>query len=203
MEWAREIDGEFAPARPVAITEDGVQHPPGVFRLWSDADLADLGVFRMDRAPVPAGFFAAGWTYTRDGDRVTATPILEPIPPQQVNVTLEQLAALLAPPAEEGGGLVVGRWYAEGATVTVEGTDYEVTVPFLYADAAWTPATLAAHLVAIPETGPGGVPVWAPGLAVLAGEVYSYGGSDWAVITGHTTQAGWEPPAVPALWGPA
>ena len=42
--------------------------------------------------------------------------------------------------------------------------------------------------------------VWQAGLSVQIGDVYSYGGSLWRCIQAHTTQTGWEPDKVPALW---
>lgn len=41
---------------------------------------------------------------------------------------------------------------------------------------------------------------WSPGVSVKAGELYSYQGKIYRVIQSHTTQSGWEPPSVPALW---
>lgn len=46
----------------------------------------------------------------------------------------------------------------------------------------------------------GGTPDWEPGITVEVGDLYTYEGSTYRVIQGHTTQAGWEPPNVPALW---
>ena len=152
-EFAMMIDGALAFARPKPVTVDGVQHPRGIFGLWSDADLASLGVWRVDREPVPAGMMATGWTLAVDGDRVTATPDVQPIPAQPVTVTVEQLAAILAPPADDGGGLVVGRWYEAGATVTVGDAVYQVTRPFLYSNSEWTPSALAAHLSLVVSAG--------------------------------------------------
>ena len=43
-------------------------------------------------------------------------------------------------------------------------------------------------------------PEWAPNVSVNVGDVYSYNGVAYSVVQAHTTQAGWEPPAVPALW---
>ena len=42
--------------------------------------------------------------------------------------------------------------------------------------------------------------VWRLGLSVQIGDVYSYGGFLWRCIQAHTTQTGWEPDKVPALW---
>ncbi|PZP00737.1 MAG: hypothetical protein DI609_05760 [Corynebacterium urealyticum] len=43
-------------------------------------------------------------------------------------------------------------------------------------------------------------PEWKPNIAVKPGERKTFQGGTYEVIQGHTTQAGWEPPAVPALW---
>ena len=42
--------------------------------------------------------------------------------------------------------------------------------------------------------------VWQPGLSAQIGDVYSYTGFLWRCIQAHTTQTGWEPDKVPALW---
>ena len=53
------------------------------------------------------------------------------------------------------------------------------------------------------ETGlPSGVAQFAVGEAVAVGDPRTYEGTVYRVITAHITQAGWEPPAVPALWTP-
>ena len=42
--------------------------------------------------------------------------------------------------------------------------------------------------------------VWQSGISVQIGDVYSYTGFLWRCIQAHTTQTGWEPDKVPALW---
>ena len=42
--------------------------------------------------------------------------------------------------------------------------------------------------------------VWQAGLSVQIGDVYSYAGFLWRCLQAHTTQTGWEPDKVPALW---
>lgn len=44
------------------------------------------------------------------------------------------------------------------------------------------------------------VPAWKPGIVVNPGQKYTHNGTTYEVVQAHTTQAGWEPPAVPALW---
>src|SRR5258706_2649063 len=45
-----------------------------------------------------------------------------------------------------------------------------------------------------------GVPAWAPWTAYTAGQLVTYNGSTYKCIQSHTSQPGWEPPKVPALW---
>jgi hypothetical protein len=97
------------------------------------------------------------------------------------------------------GDVHLGCWAATGSTVW--------TV-FLVAGGVgeWTQLAAITSLAQLGEVLPGlvppptGAPAWAPGLAVTLGAEYTYGGSTWKVITAHTTQVGWEPPNVPALW---
>lgn len=44
---------------------------------------------------------------------------------------------------------------------------------------------------------------WRPGLTVTVGQTIDYDGKLFTVRQPHTTQAGWEPPVVPALYSPA
>ena len=41
---------------------------------------------------------------------------------------------------------------------------------------------------------------WAPGIAYKAGDQVTYNGSAYQCLQAHTSQTGWEPPNVPALW---
>lgn len=62
-----------------------------------------------------------------------------------------------------------------------------------------TPETEAPEDEPESSSGPD-TPAWKPGIAVNPGQKYTHAGSTYEVIQGHTTQQGWEPPAVPALW---
>ncbi|MGV3114133.1 carbohydrate-binding protein [Corynebacterium freneyi] len=46
------------------------------------------------------------------------------------------------------------------------------------------------------------VPAWAPGVAYITGEVVTHDAIEYRVVQAHTSQPGWEPPNVPALWQP-
>jgi hypothetical protein len=59
---------------------------------------------------------------------------------------------------------------------------------------------LSPGVVALFDAMPPVHPAWAAGQAVTAGTYRAYQGKTYRAIQGHTTQAGWEPPNVPALW---
>ncbi|WP_033441214.1 alpha-lytic protease prodomain-containing protein [Saccharothrix sp. NRRL B-16314] len=45
-----------------------------------------------------------------------------------------------------------------------------------------------------------GQTTWQPGVAYATGSLVTYGGVGYRCLQGHTSQPGWDPPAVPALW---
>jgi len=45
-------------------------------------------------------------------------------------------------------------------------------------------------------------PAWQPNTAYAVGALVSYNGTDYKCLQAHTSQVGWEPPNVPALWSP-
>ncbi|WP_433268240.1 alpha-lytic protease prodomain-containing protein [Actinosynnema sp. CS-041913] len=49
------------------------------------------------------------------------------------------------------------------------------------------------------SSNPGGT-TWQPGVAYAAGSNVTYDGAGYRCLQGHTSQSGWDPPAVPALW---
>lgn len=54
-----------------------------------------------------------------------------------------------------------------------------------------------------PVPDPPPIPAWAPGIAYVTSELVTHDGTTYRVVQAHTSQAGWEPPAAPALWQPA
>jgi streptogrisin C len=45
-----------------------------------------------------------------------------------------------------------------------------------------------------------GQTTWQPGVAYATGSLVTYGGVGYRCLQGHTSQPGWDPPTVPALW---
>lgn len=77
----------------------------------------------------------------------------------------------------------------------------------LWAVNVWEPGTVdgAWERIGDAPDEPGVVPVddypaWAPNISVNVGDVYTHNGVAYSAVQAYTTQAGWEPPAVPALW---
>jgi hypothetical protein len=68
------------------------------------------------------------------------------------------------------------------------------------AQAAADAKSMSAGMVALFDAMPSLHPAWAAGQAVVIGTMRAYNAQTWRCIQAHTTQAGWEPPNVPALW---
>ena len=51
-----------------------------------------------------------------------------------------------------------------------------------------------------PEPDPDTPPVWTVGVAYTVGDTVTYDGHTYTCLQSHTSQPGWEPPNVPALW---
>jgi chitodextrinase len=50
------------------------------------------------------------------------------------------------------------------------------------------------------STTPSGIPAWTPNVSYHIGDLVTYQGKTYKCIQAHTSQVGWEPPNVPALW---
>lgn len=94
-----------------------------------------------------------------------------------------------------------GMQVAVGDVLRFEETTYEV-IQAHTTQADWTPPVVPAlfKLFREPVEPGGGTPLWEAGISVLVGEQYLHNGITYQVLQAHTTQVGWEPPNVPALW---
>ena len=102
-----------------------------------------------------------------------------------------------------------GTWAAEWNEAKANKSDIHWAV--LFASLREVASTLKADAVAdvaymrfglpVPDgpVGPG-VIEWAPGQVVAIGDLRTYQGITYRCRQAHTTQIGWTPPAVPALW---
>lgn len=94
--------------------------------------------------------------------------------------------------------------YDEGARVVHDGSVYVSLVPWN----VWPPTTAQWRVEPSDddngeENDPDDEPdvvEWEPGQTVTTGDVRTFNGATYTCLQTHTTQNGWEPPAVPALW---
>ncbi|MGI6245181.1 MAG: hypothetical protein ACOYJQ_05375 [Pseudochelatococcus sp.] len=94
---------ELHPGKPFADSA-GVQHPAGVLRLWSAAELAAIGVCPIVETPVPAGHRATGSALHRDAQTGAVTRVYEtePLPPADLAALKAALKAGIDAQAEAG-----------------------------------------------------------------------------------------------------
>ena len=101
--------------------------------------------------------------------------------------------APLYPPWRVGLDVSVGEIYAWDGTL-VECRQAHTT------QADWTPDAAPA-LWKIHRTAPASGPErWQAGASYAVGDEVEYQGTMYRCLQAHTSQAGWEPPNVPALW---
>jgi len=168
--------GDDAPRLP----DEGVIMPGDLYRvgfeLWWVIQQHDRGVFGGDPAQYPALIRRAripgeAAPWVQPIDQFDAYRVLDPFTGAPEEVTHE--GKVWRASQGDGAGLVTG-------------------VPGV---AGW-----------IEIDGPGGEPVappvgeWAPGQVVAVNDLRTYQGLTYRCQIAHTTQVGWHPPAVPALW---
>lgn len=121
-------------------------------------------------------------------------------------------ARTLYPPAETPALFVVYREDAADVLAWVAGESVGVGTLRTYGDdtyralqahvtqADWTPPAVPALWALFAEEPP--TDEWATGVSYTAGDVVTYGGAEYECRQSHTSQVGWEPPNVLALWLP-
>ena len=99
--------------------------------------------------------------------------------------------------------LTAGLQVATGDVYQWDGTLVEALQPHTV-EAWWLDlASLPPSLYKVHRTDDGTGPIeWQPGISVTTEDQVWYDGVLYDVTQAHTTQAGWEPPAVPALFTP-
>ena len=94
-----------------------------------------------------------------------------------------------------------GLHVAVGDVLRYDRVTYEV-IQAHTTQADWVPPNVPALFRVFREsTEPGGEPEpWQAGVAYGVGELVTHEGSTYGCLQAHTSQTGWEPPNVPALW---
>lgn len=93
---------------------------------------------------------------------------------------------------------IVGEQVEVGWMRIYNGTKYEV-VQSHQTQSDWTPTATLGTLWKV-YVDPLSITVWATGVGYVVGQLVTYQGSTYKCLQAHTSQAGWSPSAVPALW---
>ena len=190
-----EIDGQTAVGQ---LT--GVNPALDASLIWAEGDTEFLAAAQGNITgypPIPATgeWCEAGMIYGYNGGLVICRQdhYRTIYPP-------EETLALWMVYREDAGTL---EWIANepvsvGDLRTYDGTTYECIQSHVTQE-DWTPPTVPALWAVYVE--PGGVE-WAAGVAYTIGDTVTYEGLEYECRQSHTSQVGWEPPNVLALWLP-
>jgi hypothetical protein len=93
---------------------------------------------------------------------------------------------------------VAGESVSVGTIRTYEGSTYRCIQPHV-TQADWTPPATPSLWAVVVEQQPG-IAEWTAGILYAVGEHVLYQGGEYVCLQAHTSQVGWTPAAVPALW---
>jgi hypothetical protein len=126
--------------------------------------------------------------------RLTALPLL-----QAETLTDAQIQAIAAAWESWEPGVA----YAVGDVVEFGGSLWEVRQAHT-SQADWEPPDVLALFQRFRGAeDPDVTPEWAPATPYAVDDLVTYGGTTYRCLQAHTSQPGWEPPNVPALWAVA
>lgn len=108
-------------------------------------------------------------------------------------VTDEELLTMQAATPEWKPGIAVD----VGDTLQYDGSMF-VVIQAHTTQADWIPGTTTQALYRRAQ--PEGSTAWQPDTDYVTGATCTYNGGTYTCLQGHTSQTGWEPPNVPALW---
>ena len=201
MRYADTTPSELNTGQPYQAADGTIY--TGIFNnaAWSLPDLAAIGVLeiRSDANPDPYTLQKSGvvgLTVENDGtiDYVREELTWEQIPPQVYEVDINALAAQLTSTAEQNAPMVLGTTYVAGDTVLEDHSTWVCTRELYYSNPNWTIFDLTGHFTREASS------EWENGVSYLIDDEVGYQGTQYVCIQAHTSQVGWEPPNVPALW---
>jgi hypothetical protein len=178
-----------------AVFADG--HLVSIGTVVAD-DLDERG-FTVSAADIADGLEPA----VVDGQLVGVEPPT-PVPPRDVAAEIDALVRIQVDTLTETGVVLPWRQptgahdaFPPGVVVEFDGDRWRNDLGVFN---VWPPTEPHARWTNLdaPEPGVG----WVPGVWVSTGEIRTYQGAEWRVVQGHTTQVGWEPSNVAALWQP-
>jgi hypothetical protein len=150
---------------------------PDTTRPYTDEENADADVSQAERAQLTLAERVASIEAMVVGSLPPPEPGAEP--------TFEELTS------SQNGAVYAGQRF-----VWTDGQVWEATTGPLNASA--TPETYPQGYRLVDP--PANIEPWAAGVAYAVNDAVSYDGNRWTCTQAHTSQVGWEPPAVPALW---
>lgn len=171
--------------QPVLEHTDDVNEHLATLSAWSD---------QFEPLPSAGAWLEAGDMY-RHGDGVVIV--------RQSHTRTEHepadVPALFLVAREPGTGIewIAGEQVAVGTRRTYDGVLYQALQAHV-TQAGWEPPSVPA-LWAVVQDEPQ-PDVWQPGVLYAAGDERMHDGKLYRCLQPHTSQAGWEPPNVPALW---
>lgn len=94
----------------------------------------------------------------------------------------------------------VGEPYPVGYVFSYEGKTYKVRQTHI-TQADWKPDAVLALYEVVPDApAGGGTPAWQASVSYKVNDTVTYQSKTYKCLQAHTSQVGWEPAAVPALW---
>jgi hypothetical protein len=172
-----------------------VQPPNGLYRAkWTGTEWVEVGE-PPEPVPEPMSFQRA----TALMSAKTFGFTMEAVEEAEAQATVMSAAGFEPAPAEKSKW-TTGEYVGIGSIREHGGTDYRCVQAHV-TQGDWTPPAVPA-LWAVAGSG-AEKSEWKAGEPVEAGWVRTYKGVDYVCVTGHTTQAGWTPDVVAALWGKA
>jgi chitinase len=183
--------------QPETQTVDGWQ-PPNVPALWKDLGACSgsggSGGGSCSSSPSAPGGLSASAT-TSSGTTLSWSAVT---PPASCSITSYSVF--------ENGSLI---GTTSGTSFTVSGLAASTTYSFTVAasDSVGSSPQSSVSVTTSSSGGGGGggscgsgIPNWAPSVTYAAGALVMYNAVEYKCILAHTSEVGWEPPNVPALW---
>jgi chitinase len=159
--------------------------------------------------------FSGGTTGTPTATPTTTSPTATPSPTPTGGGTCTA-PAWNAGTAYVGGSTVsyaghtyTAKWWTQGEQPNTHSGPYDVWVdkgacgsasPTPTGTGTPTPTPTRTTTPTPTPTATGAYPAWVPNHAYTVGDRVSYAGRNYQCLQSHTSQVGWEPPNVPALW---
>jgi hypothetical protein len=164
------------------------------------AAVSDAPSFAPPALPSMGTWLEAGAIYTDGADLLMVRQ--SHYRTEHNSADVPALFIVYRPDGDEVLAWVAGEQVQVGTLRTYGGATYRCLQAHVTQE-DWTPdvvPALWAVVVEEPEEPPAGQQPWAVGMAYNVNDEVTYEGATYRCLQAHTSQAGWTPVAVPALW---